>query len=265
MCSLFDQGVKMKGYSNNCQPLRPHLPAHSHLSCSILWRCFQMSSLFDQGVRLKGYSNAPVFAASPPSSTSALSSLSLSACKAAFKCRLCLIRVWSWRATATSLYLPASPHLIYLHTLISLALFCDAVSKSLFDQGVKLKGYSNEPVFASLSALIYQHTLSLSAFNTAFKCRLCVIRAWSWKATATSLCLPACLLSSTSTLSSSTHYAYNAAFKCRLCLIRVWSWRATATSLCLPACLPSSTSTLSSPSLSACKAAFKCRLCLIRA
>ncbi len=30
---------------------------------------------------------------------------------------------------------------------------------SLFDQGVKLKGYSNEPVFASLSALIYQHTL----------------------------------------------------------------------------------------------------------
>jgi hypothetical protein len=26
---------------------------------------------------------------------------------------------------------------------------------------VKLKGYSNEPVFASLSALIYQHTLIL--------------------------------------------------------------------------------------------------------
>jgi hypothetical protein len=30
---------------------------------------------------------------------------------------------------------------------------------SLLDQGMKLKGYSNEPVFASLSALIYQHTL----------------------------------------------------------------------------------------------------------
>jgi hypothetical protein len=40
---------------------------------------------------------------------------------------------------------------------------------SLFDQGVKLKGYSNEPVFASLSALIYQHTLiSLALLVTLF-------------------------------------------------------------------------------------------------
>ena len=27
-------------------------------------------------------------------------------------------------------------------------------------KGVKLKGYANEPVFASLSALVYQHTMS---------------------------------------------------------------------------------------------------------
>ena len=27
-------------------------------------------------------------------------------------------------------------------------------------KGVKLKGYSNEPVFASLSALVYQHTVT---------------------------------------------------------------------------------------------------------
>ncbi len=51
--------------------------------------------------------------------------------------------------------------LIYQHTLISLALCllsCFQIS-SLFDQGVKLRGYSNEPLFASLSALIYQPTL----------------------------------------------------------------------------------------------------------
>jgi len=33
-------------------------------------------------------------------------------------------------------------------------------------KGVKLKGYSNEPVFASLSALIYQHTLTPLALPT---------------------------------------------------------------------------------------------------
>ncbi len=32
---------------------------------------------------------------------------------------------------------------------------------SLFDQGVKLKGYSNKPVFASLSALIHKFSLIL--------------------------------------------------------------------------------------------------------
>jgi len=35
-------------------------------------------------------------------------------------------------------------------------------------KGVKLKGYSNEPVFASLSALIYQHTIT----GLALPCRL---------------------------------------------------------------------------------------------
>jgi len=33
-------------------------------------------------------------------------------------------------------------------------------------KGVKLKGYSNEPVFASLSALIYQHTVTMLALPT---------------------------------------------------------------------------------------------------
>ena len=33
-------------------------------------------------------------------------------------------------------------------------------------KGVKLKGYSNEPVFASLSALIYQHTITALALPT---------------------------------------------------------------------------------------------------
>ncbi len=52
---------------------------------------------------------------------------------------------------------------------------------SLFDQGVKLKGYSNEPVFASLSSLIYQYTLILHSFacNAGFKYRLCLIRVLS--------------------------------------------------------------------------------------
>ncbi len=51
---------------------------------------------------------------------------------------------------------------------------------SLFDQGVKLKGNSNDSVFASLSALIYHHTLIsllLSACKAVFKYRLCLIRA----------------------------------------------------------------------------------------
>ncbi len=79
-----------------------------------------------------------------------------------------------------------------------------------------------QPVFPHL---LYQHTLSLSAFNTNFTCRLCWL-------------------------------GHEAAFKCRLCLIRAWSWRAKATSLCLPVCLLSSTSILSSSSLYACNAAF---------
>ena len=33
-------------------------------------------------------------------------------------------------------------------------------------KGVKLKGYSNEPVFTSLSALVYQHTVTPSALPT---------------------------------------------------------------------------------------------------
>lgn len=33
-------------------------------------------------------------------------------------------------------------------------------------KGVKLKGYSNEPVFASLSALVYQHTVTALALPT---------------------------------------------------------------------------------------------------
>jgi hypothetical protein len=43
---------------------------------------------------------------------------------------------------------------IYQHPLISLPLCLLSFFQllSLFDQGVKLKGYSNEPVFASLSA-----------------------------------------------------------------------------------------------------------------
>merc|ERR1719495_2823176 len=34
-------------------------------------------------------------------------------------------------------------------------------------KGVKLKGYSNEPVFASLSALVYQHTITAMALPTS--------------------------------------------------------------------------------------------------
>jgi hypothetical protein len=95
-----------------------------------------------------------------PSFTSRLSSLSLSACKAAFKC--CLfeqgvkLKVYSNKPVFASL----SSH-IYQYTLISFSMPVMLLSKmsSLFDQGVRLKGYSNAPVFASLSALIYQHTL----------------------------------------------------------------------------------------------------------